>query len=108
MAPRFEGSRIAADGRSCWRHAHARRVAFLVDGAAYFAAFADAAERARRSLLILGWDISGGIRLRRDAARHGLPDALGELLIALLDRRPDLHVNILSWDFAMIYALERE
>src|SRR5436853_7542 len=79
MAPRLVGSRIAVDGRSCWRHAHARRVGFLVDGAAYFAAFADAAERARRSLFILGWDISGGIRLRRDGRQHQLPAVLGEL-----------------------------
>jgi endonuclease/exonuclease/phosphatase family metal-dependent hydrolase len=45
--------RIAAEGRNCWRRPHARRVAFLVDGADYFAAFAAAAESAERSILIL-------------------------------------------------------
>jgi hypothetical protein len=70
MAPRLEGRLIAVEGRNCWRRAHARRTAFLIDGAAYFAAFADAAAVAERSLFILGWDIHGGIRLRRDAGRR--------------------------------------
>src|SRR5215831_3415259 len=108
MAPRLVGSRIAVEERNCWRRAHARRAAFLVDGASYFAAFAEAVARAERSLFILGWDIHSGIRLRRNGARHDQPDALGDLLVAVLERRPELHANVLSWDFAMIYALERE
>jgi phosphatidylserine/phosphatidylglycerophosphate/cardiolipin synthase-like enzyme len=44
---------IAREGRNCWRRARAHRVAFLVDGAAYFDAFAAATERARRSILML-------------------------------------------------------
>src|SRR5690349_4760830 len=99
---------IAVEGRSCWRHAKARRIAFLVDGAAYFGALAAAAERAERSILILGWDVNSGIRLRRDGRPRALPDTLGDFLTALLARRPNLHANVLAWDFATIYALERE
>ena len=44
---------------------HADRLAFLVDAAPYFAAFADAVSSARRSVLILGWEVDSGIRLRR-------------------------------------------
>jgi phospholipase D1/2 len=102
------GARIAIEGRSCWRRPLARRVAFLVDGAAYFAAFAAAAERAQRSIFILAWDVNSGVRLRRDGHRIAAPDALGDFLTSLLARRPALHVNVLDWDFAMIYALERE
>jgi len=98
--------RIAAEGRNCWRRAHADRVAFLVDGAAYFDAFAAAAERAERSILVLAWDVHSGIRLRRDGREDG--PTLGDFLVDLLERRPDLHVNVLDWDFAMIYAIERE
>src|SRR5581483_1567414 len=96
---------ITVEGRNCWRRAHARRVAFLVDGEAYFRNVAEAAERARHAIRIVGWDINSGIRLRRD----GTPsEPLGAFLASLLARRPDLHVNVLDWDFAMIYALERE
>ncbi|MBS0002933.1 MAG: VTT domain-containing protein, partial [Thioalkalivibrio sp.] len=41
-------------------------------------------------------------------ADDGLPTALGELLVALLDRTPALNIFILLWDYAPIYALERE
>lgn len=48
---------IAVPGRNCWRIAHASRVTFLIDASAYFAAFAQAVENARRSIFILAWDI---------------------------------------------------
>ena len=75
---------------------------------AYFGAFAAAAERAERSIIILGWDVHSGIRLRRDGGARELPDTLGDFLVDLLGRRPALHVNVLGWDFPMIYALERQ
>src|SRR5436309_482279 len=100
MAPRLDGHRITVEGRNCWRRVHARRLAFLVDGEAYFAAFAAAAERAERSIVILGWDIHSGIRLRRDGALNDRARSLGEFLAGLLALRPALHVNVLAWDFA--------
>ncbi len=99
---------IAVEGRNCWRRAGADRVAILVDAAAYFAALAAAFERAQRSILIVGWDVHSRLRLLRDPGPHDLPVELGELLNALTRRRPKLHVNVLDWDFAMIYALDRE
>ncbi|HJR75517.1 MAG TPA: hypothetical protein VJ805_01035, partial [Nitrospiraceae bacterium] len=42
--------------RNCWRVETADRVAFLIDGDAYFRAFREAAIRARHSIMILGWD----------------------------------------------------
>ncbi|WP_238533948.1 VTT domain-containing protein [Herbaspirillum lusitanum] len=41
-------------------------------------------------------------------AGDGYPEALGDFLNALVEERPQLHVYILNWDFAMLYALERE
>ena len=79
-----------------------------MDAAAYFGAFAEACERAERSIWILAWDLLSSVRLRRDGARRDVPDELAPFLRALLERRPRLHIHVLSWDFAMIYALERE
>ena len=42
-------------GRNCWRRATAERLAFLIDGAAYFDAFYRAALNAERSIMILSW-----------------------------------------------------
>ena len=104
---RSEPDGILAPGRNCWRREPAGRLAFLVDGAAYFAAVAAAVERAERSILILGWDLHSRVRLRRDDRAGESPRELGALLDAAA-RRPGLHVNVLDWDFAFFYALERE
>jgi hypothetical protein len=53
-------------GRSAWCIADATRAAVLIDGAAYFSAFAAAAARAQRSLLVLGWDVDSRIALHHE------------------------------------------
>ena len=104
-----EGSRqVLAPGRNCWRVARAGRVAFLVDGEAYFAAFRAAAARARHSIFVIGWDIDSRTALMGDATADGLPATLGDYLDALVRRRQTLRIHVLDWDFAMLYTLERE
>jgi len=100
--------RILASGRNCWRLARADRLAFLVDGEAYFSAFRAAAARAQRSILVIGWDIDSRTALVGDASADGLPATLGDFLDALVRRRRTLQIHVLDWDFAMLYALERE
>lgn len=94
--------------RNCWRIARADRAAFLIDGEAYYSSLKAALEQAQHSIWILGWDIDSRVELVRDGTQQGLPSALGELLNALVARRPQLNAYILIWDFAMIYAIERE
>lgn len=95
-------------GRNCWRLAQAGRVTFLVDGAAYFSALRAAAAKARRSIFILGWDIDSRMRLVPEGAGDGLPEPLGDFLNALAKRSRKLRIHILDWDFAMLYAPDRE
>ncbi len=95
-------------GRNCWRIEQATRLAFLVDGEEYFGAVRRALARARHSILILGWDIDSRMRLVPDGANDGLPEPLGEFLNAVVAREPHLSGYVLSWDFAMLYAMERE
>ena len=94
-------------GRNCWQLAPAGRVAVLIDAAAYFAAVAEAIARAERSVVILSWDVDS-----RTSLVGGRPDdptcRLGGLLNAVLDERPELQIHVLNWDFAMLYAFERE
>ncbi|MEW6613310.1 MAG: VTT domain-containing protein [Pseudomonadota bacterium] len=99
---------ILAEGRNCWRLAPARRAAFLVDGDAYFRAFAAAVAQARESIYILGWDIDSRLQLRRDDGPRDLPVTLGDFLNTLVSRRRGLRAYLLGWDFAMIYVFERE
>jgi phosphatidylserine/phosphatidylglycerophosphate/cardiolipin synthase-like enzyme/uncharacterized membrane protein YdjX (TVP38/TMEM64 family) len=95
-------------GRNCWRIERAERVAFLVDGDEYFTAVRAALASARHSILILGWDIDSRFRLVPDGANDGLPEPLGDFLNAIVARRRKLRGHVLSWDFAMLYAMERE
>ena len=95
-------------GRNCWRIEHADQVAFLIDGEEYFGAIRDALARARRSFFIVGWDIDSRMKLVPDGARDGFPEPIGDFLNALVAERRGLRGYVLSWDFAMLYAAERE
>src|SRR5262245_47717554 len=65
-------------GRNCYRVGHADRVALIVDGEAYFQAFVNAALRATRSIVIVGWDFHSRTHLHHGI--DGLPEMLGDFL----------------------------
>ena len=100
--------RILRESINCWRIARARRAAFLVDADAYFRAFRSAVREARRSVLIAGWDIDSRVPLLRDGPPDGLPPLLGDFLKEVIRIRKELSVHILAWDYAMVFAFERE
>jgi phospholipase D1/2 len=85
-------------------------VAVLNDAAEYFAALRDVLLRAERQVYILGWDIHSETDLLGPSGRvdDGLPVRLGPFLNALVQLQPALRINILTWDFAALYAAERE
>jgi phospholipase D1/2 len=99
---------ILTEGRNYWRMARAGRVAFLIDSADYFAAFVAAAEQAQESIFIIGWDVDSRVCLTPEAAPDKPHRELSSFLRALVSRRRGLHVYVLEWDFAVIFALERE
>jgi len=107
VEPRAPG-RILDPGRNVWRTARATRVAVLIDAEEYFAAFAAAVERARSSVMIVGWDFNGATELWHGKRAGGLPSRLEGFLRGALERRRSLHVHVLDWDFPMLYAIERE
>lgn len=99
---------ILEEGQNCWRIRKADRVAFLIDSASYFSAFVESLERAEQSVFIIGWDIDSRIELVRGDRARNRPTRLAELLRWTIQRKPRLHVHILCWDFAMVFALQRE
>jgi phosphatidylserine/phosphatidylglycerophosphate/cardiolipin synthase-like enzyme/uncharacterized membrane protein YdjX (TVP38/TMEM64 family) len=99
---------ILRPGRNCWRIERAARLSFLVDGAAYFRAVREAIREARHSLFILSWDIDSRTLLVPEGANDGFPEPLGDFLNAVVERRPGLRACVLSWDYALLYAFERE
>jgi phospholipase D1/2 len=83
-------------------------MSFLIDGAAYFAAVRSAIAQARRSVFILGWDFDSRIHLVPDGANDGFPEELGEFLKEVVKRERRLHMYVLSWDFVMVFAGDRQ
>lgn len=103
MAERLPEGPILRPGQNCWRVAQADRASILIDGAAYFACLEAALCRAERSILIIGWDFDGSIRLRPEVSAEDSPP-LGPLLRSLVEAKPDLEVRILVWSVAVVHA----
>jgi phosphatidylserine/phosphatidylglycerophosphate/cardiolipin synthase-like enzyme/uncharacterized membrane protein YdjX (TVP38/TMEM64 family) len=92
-----------------WRIAPAARAAVLIDGAAFFRAVREAFVQARRRILVVGWDIDSRTRLVGETEPDdGYPTVLSEFLTELVRRRPELRVDLLLWDYSILYANERE
>jgi phosphatidylserine/phosphatidylglycerophosphate/cardiolipin synthase-like enzyme/uncharacterized membrane protein YdjX (TVP38/TMEM64 family) len=107
MPPANSVTSLFCVAHNCGSVARARRVALLIDGAAYFDAFMRSAQRAERSILIVAWDFDSRTVLAYD--EQGRPRVLlGEFLNGLARRRRRLRVGVLDWDYPMIFGRERE
>ena len=103
-------ARIALPGRNCWQRRRATRAAFLIDGKDYFAAFVAAARTARHSILVLAWDFNGAIDLLPETGQSALEPGLrlDAFLDGLVRVRPGLRIDVLDWDYPLLYSFERQ
>jgi phosphatidylserine/phosphatidylglycerophosphate/cardiolipin synthase-like enzyme/uncharacterized membrane protein YdjX (TVP38/TMEM64 family) len=101
---------IFQPGHNVWRVERANRASILIDAGPFFGAVRAALLQAQRSVFIIGWDLDSRTRLvGEDCESHdGWPVTLREFLVRLVEERPELNVYLLTWDFAVLYALERE
>ena len=99
-------SAIAQPGRNCWRIENATRASVIVDADAYFEAGRAAMLKAKRRIMLIGWDFDAHIRL---GARHlaNEPETLGDFVLWLVERQPQLEVFVLRWDVGAIRTLFR-
>jgi phosphatidylserine/phosphatidylglycerophosphate/cardiolipin synthase-like enzyme len=96
-------------GQTCWRKTRSDRVAFLVDNQAYFAAVAAALQKARRSILLLGWGFDPRTRLFPDGYDGpDDPDEVGRVLVELACEKPELEVRLLIWKSALPIAAQQQ
>ncbi|MBT8079290.1 MAG: VTT domain-containing protein [Gammaproteobacteria bacterium] len=102
------GSSLFREGDNCWKVSQADRFGWCVDGEDYFGAVRASMGKARREILIVGWDIDSRFELIRDEDDPNYPSELCDVLQQLADANEDLCVRVLSWDFAVVYMLERE
>ena len=112
---------IVQPGKNCWRVDRADRFRCVQDAADYFRLVRQALLRARETVFILGWDILASVDLEPAGANGSsiplesaqddaaaAPTTLGDLLAFIAQRRPELHCYVLIWDYAALYALERD
>lgn len=105
---------VMARGETCSTVARADRAALMVDGQEYFGALRNAMLQARRTIVMVGWDLDS----QMDMAPHlhdgsgadadGIPTRLKPLLEFLVGRNPELEVWLLLWDFTPLFVRERE
>lgn len=96
---------ILSPGRNCAAIARADRLAFISTGAAYFAHIADALERARQSVVFIGWDFDPRIRLRRGTGAR--EERFIEILERLAETKPGLTIRVLNWTYSMGFGAVR-
>ena len=89
-----------------WRVADAKRASLIIDADDYFQAGRLAMLAARRRIMLIGWDFDARIRLGGPSGLEG-PEKLGDLILWLVKRRPELEVYLLRWDIGAIRTLFR-
>src|SRR4051795_2893463 len=100
---------VLRPGETCWRTARAGRAAFLIDTEAYFTALFDAFQKARRSILLLGWGFDPRTRLFPDGYDGpDDPDEVGRILVELSRARPELDIRLLIWKSALPISASQE
>ncbi|MCP1470057.1 phosphatidylserine/phosphatidylglycerophosphate/cardiolipin synthase-like enzyme [Sphingobium sp. OAS761] len=95
-------------GEDCWRIERAVRASVVIDAEAYFRHVRLAMIKAKRRIMLIGWDFDSGISLiREDEAKDGAPVVIGDFITWLVDRTPELEIFLLRWDVGAMKAMSR-
>ncbi|MFI9651014.1 VTT domain-containing protein [Guyparkeria halopsychrophila] len=108
MTTTHTNDEAAPTGEGFWRTGRADRLGLVIDGEHWFPAFAEMLGQARRQAIILCWDIDSRVEMHRPCDAKQAPCHLTAVLNQALTNNPELTIHLLPWDFAMIYAFERE
>ena len=100
MTPTRSFSSVIDTSTNAWRASDAGRVGFIIDGADYYGALREMLFQAEREIWIIGWDFDPDILLD---PRHST-QTLGELLLSIVETKPELQIRILVWAMGPIYS----
>lgn len=99
-----EAASMLDPGRNCWRIATATKATVLIDADNYFRAARASMLRAKKQILLIGWDFDARIRFKVGNDDDG-PEKVGKFISWLVRRTPGLQVYILRWDTGAIKTL---
>ncbi|MGA1808374.1 phospholipase D-like domain-containing protein [Sphingobium sp. WW5] len=92
----------------CWRIEQAVRASVIVDADAYFRHARAAMLKAKKRIMLIGWDFDAAISLiREDQADDGAPVVIGDFISWLVERTPDLEIYLLRWDMGAMKSMVR-
>lgn len=94
--------RILVAGRTCWQLPTADRFAYIIDGADYLQHVKAAMLRARRRIILVGWDFDAGTTFEQDGTTMPGPNQLGAFLYWLLWKRTGLQIYVLKSNLRLL------
>lgn len=103
----MRGNALFEPGRNCAAVALTQRHAVVIDAADYFRAARDAMLRAEEQILLICWDFDPRIKLDPDADDGDHPNRLGDFILWLARRRPQLQIHVLMWNIGAVKLLGR-
>lgn len=109
MGPSHQDALIFEPGRNCWRVETAAKLSVVIDAENYFRAARQAMLKAKKQILLIGWDFDARILLtHEDPPDHPeAPREVGAFISWLIERNPDLNVHILRWDLGALKTIFR-
>ena len=93
-------------GDDCWRIETATRASVIIDADTYFRHARAAMLKARKRIMMIGWDFDAAISLvRDDEVGDGAPAVIGDFISWLVNRSPDLEIFLLRWDVGAMKSM---
>jgi phosphatidylserine/phosphatidylglycerophosphate/cardiolipin synthase-like enzyme len=99
----FDEAPPSRDGAH-WRVEQATRASVIIDADEYFTHLRAAMMKARRRILLVGWDFDAQIDFAANPGDGG-PSTIGKFISWLVKQRPELQVHILRWDTGAFKAI---
>ncbi len=104
---RDKGIVVALAKQDFWCVAQATRMSVIVDADDYFTNARLAMLKAKRRIMLIGWDFDARIHLVDKGRGKDEPAAVGDLIYWLVERNPELEVFLLRWDVGALKTLLR-
>lgn len=98
--------RLLIPGQTCWQVGRADRYAPVVDGADYLALVKAAMLRAKRRIMLIGWDLDHRTTFEPGGATMAGPNQLGNFMHWLLWDCRDLRVYLLKSNLRLLPAFD--
>ncbi|KQN71577.1 phospholipase D-like domain-containing protein [Devosia sp. Leaf64] len=103
---RRDGGAPLLPGVNCYRVETATRASVIIDADDYFRVARAAMLKAKKRIVLIGWDFDARIRLGAPT-NDGAPEKVGDFIYWLVQQNPELEVFLLRWDLGALKMLAR-